>query len=248
MSPLNPPTWETVPRALRRAANDLLTGRMLGLLFLPMGIALLVWGLLAWLYGAAWQHGVVDILAATPLQAFLQWVGGEWLLPYTAILLIILLWLPAVYVTALLVTSLALMPVIVGLIGGRDYPHLDRRQGGTVLGSIVNGVYAMSVYLLAWVVTLPLWLIGPLGILMSLWLNTWLNQRLFLYDALSEHADADELRALRHEGGWPLYALSGILSLLHLVPFLGLLAPVYMGLAFGHYALDRLKTARGDPA
>jgi len=248
MSPLNPPTWETVARALRRAAGDLFAGRMLGLLFLPMGLALLVWGLLAWFYGGAWQSDAMDMLAATPLQPFLQWVSGEWLLPYTAIFLLILLWLPAVYATALLITSLALMPVIIGHIGERDYPLLDLRRGGTVLGSIVNGIFAMSVYLIAWIVTLPLWLFGPLGLLMSLWLNTWLNQRLFLYDALSEHADAAELRALRREGGWPLYALSGILSLLHLVPFVGLLAPVYMGLAFGHYALDRLKTVRGGAA
>ncbi len=246
MTVLTTPTWETVPRALQRAGRDLFTGRMLALLFLPMGVSLLFWGVLAWLFGAGWKLALVDVLAATPLQSLAQWTGAQWLLPYAALFFVVLLWLPVVYVSAMLITSLALMPVIVGHIAARDHPLLERRRGGTVAGSVANGVWAMALYLCAWVLSLPLWLFGPLGFLASLWLNTWLNKRLFIYDALSEHADAAELSDLRHEGGSPLYALSGILSLLHLVPVVGLLAPTYMGLAFGHYALDRLNTRRGS--
>jgi hypothetical protein len=236
---------EMILRALRRAGRDLFTGRMIVLLFLPMGLSLLLWGGLAWFFGSAWQASLVQFLTNTPLQSLARWTGAEWLLPYAAILLLILLWLPAVYVSALMVTSLALMPVIIRHIESRDYALLERRRGGTLAGSVVNGIWAILVYLLAWLLTLPLWLLGPMGLLMSLWLNTWLNQRLFLYDALSEHADASELRAVRKEGGWQLYALSGILSLLHLVPFVNLVAPVYMGLAFGHFALGRLMARRG---
>lgn len=236
---------DLILRILRRAGQDLFTGRMFALMLLPMGLSLLVWGALAWLFGATWKDGLVELLAATPLQSLAAWAGTDWLLPYAALFFLILLWLPLVYVSALLVTSLALMPVIVGQVAGRDYPSLERRHGGSVVGSLGNGVYALTVYLVGWLLSLPLWLFGPLGALASLWLNTWLNQRLFLYDALAEHADAAELRALRREGGWPLYALSGILSLLHLIPFLGLIAPLYMGLAFGHYALERLNSTRG---
>lgn len=236
---------ELILRVLRRAGQDLFTGRIFALVLLPMGLALLVWGALFWFFGAAWKDALVELLAATPLQALAEWAGTDWLLPYAALFLLILLWLPAVYVTALLVTSLALMPVIVGQIAERDYASLERRRGGSIAGSLGNGVYALILYLVGWVLSLPLWLFGPLGALASLWLNTWLNQRLFLYDALAEHADASELRALRRQGGWQLYALSGILSLAHLIPFVGLVAPVYMGLAFGHYALERLAARRG---
>jgi hypothetical protein len=245
MTILPPPTWESIPRVLSLAGRDLFTRRLLGLVFLPMCVALLVWGGVAWLFGEGWRVAIADLLAATPLNALAVWTGAEWLLPYAALFILILLWLPAVYVSALLITSLALMPVIVGHVGARRFPHLERRAGGTVLGSLANGLYAMLIYIGAWVITLPLWLIGPFGFLMSLWLNTWLNQRLFLYDALAEHADRDELRGLRREGGGPILALSAILSLLHLVPIVGLLAPVYMGLAFGHYALERLDQSRG---
>ncbi len=239
---------EMIVRALQLAGRDLFTGRMLSLVLWPMGLALLFWGALAWGFGGAWKAVLVDLLAATPMRDLAIWAGAEWLLPYSAIFFLILLWLPAVYVTALLVTSLALMPSIVTFVAGRDYPALECRRGGTVVGSVTNGVWALLLYILAWILTLPLWLFAPVGFLVSLALNTWLNQRLFLYDALSEHANAGELRALRKEGGWQVYALSGLLSLLHLVPVLNLLAPVYMGLAFGHYALARVQAVRGSDA
>jgi CysZ protein len=239
---------EVILRALQRAGRDLFTGRMLALVLWPMGLALLFWGLLAWLFADAWKTAMMTALAATPLQDLAVWAGADWLLPYSAIFFLILLWLPAVYVSALLITSLALMPTIVGFVAGRDHARLERRHGGTVAGSLVNGIWALLLYILGWLLTLPLWLFGPVGLLASLWLNTWLNQRLFLYDALAEHADAGELHRLRREGGWPVYALSGLLSLLHLVPVLNLLAPVYMGLAFGHYALERVQMQRGGAA
>lgn len=236
---------DLILRSLQRAGRDLFTARMLALVLWPMGLALLFWGLLAWFFGDVWKALLVSFLAVTPLQSLALWTGADWLLPYAAIFFLILLWLPAVYVSALLITSLALMPVIIDFVASRDHAGLERRRGGTFAGSLGNGLWAMLLYLLAWVLSLPLWLFGPVGLLMSLWLNTWLNQRLFLYDALAEHADAAELRALRKAGGWPVYALSGVLSLLHLVPLLNLLAPAYMGLAFGHYALARLQAGRG---
>jgi hypothetical protein len=174
----------------------------------------------------------------------LQWAGAEWLLAYAAILLILLLWLPAVYVTALLITSLALMPIIVKDVAARTYPDLAQRRGGTLAGSVVNGLAATGLYAVAWLVLLPIWLFAPFGVLVSVVLNAWLNQRLFLYDALAEHADAAEMKRLRREDAGPLYLLSAFLGLLYFVPVLNLLAPVFMGLVFAHYGLVVLARLR----
>jgi hypothetical protein len=234
--------------ALQLAGRDLLTARVLALALWPMGLSLLFWTLLAWGFGAGWQAALASMLAATPLRDIAIWAGADWLLPYSALFCLILLWLPAVYVSALLITSLALMPVIIGAIAERDYAALERRRGGTLTGSMANGLYASLVYLGAWVLALPLWIFAPVGFLVSLWLNAWLNQRLFLYDALAEHADTKELRTLRQEGGWRVQVLAGLLGLLQLVPVLNLLMPVYMALAFGHYALGRLRIERAGLA
>lgn len=239
---------ENLLRTLRLAAQDLMTPRMLALVLWPMGLSLLLWGTLAWLFGATWKAEIAHVLAATPFQALVDWVGAEWLMAYAAIFILTLLWVPAMYVTALMITALFLMPFIVNFVAANHYPELVRERGGSVLGSVLNSVLAMFAYLLAWVVVLPLWLFAPFGIAVSILLNAWLNQRLFMYDALADHATAAELKDERHAGGGWLYALSSLLALLHFVPVVNFLAPVYMGLAFTHHGLAALAATRKEVA
>ncbi|MDD3529556.1 MAG: EI24 domain-containing protein [Gallionellaceae bacterium] len=234
--------------ALQRAGRDLLTPRMLTLSLWPMLLALLAWGLLAWLFGAELKDWLTAWLATTPFDDLAARVGAGWLAGYAALLILALVWLPAMYVTALMITSLALMPVIVAFVAARDYPALERRRGGGFVGSVANGLVALVLYLAAWLVLLPVWLFAPFGILVSVLLNAWLNQRLFMYDALAEHASAAELKAQRHAGGGRLFALSTLLGLIHLVPVLNLVAPVYMALAFSHHALAALAASRAEAA
>jgi hypothetical protein len=153
----------------------------------------------------------------------------DWLLGFAGFMLLALLLLPAIYLTALLITSLVFMPMLVGVVAQRITRRLQasarrqfRRQSG-------QWPVCVGVYLLLWLITLPFWLLGPFGVVISVLLNAWLNQRMFLYDALSEHASADELQQLRRDGGWPLYLLAALLGLLHYVPLLNFFAPVYMG-------------------
>lgn len=233
---------------LRRAAADLFLPRVLGVMFLPMLIALAVWGGLFWAFGEAWIAGLTQLVASTPWP---EWMGSTlaaWLVAFGTFFLLALLLLPAIYVTALLITSLVFMPLLVNVVAGNHFPALERRRGGGFVGSLANGVYALVVYLAVWLLTLPFWLLGPFGVAISVLLNAWLNQRLFLYDALADHADPRELAYLRGQGGWPLYLLAALLGLLHFVPLFNFLAPVYMGLAFTHYGLaklDELRNGRG---
>jgi CysZ protein len=235
---------DSILQSLQRAARDLLTARMLTLALWPMVLSLLVWGALAWWFGAAWKTEIDTLLAGTPLADLAGWLGAEWLTTYAALFLLVLLWLPAMYATAILITSVVLMPIIVEHVATAHYPELARRRGGSLTGSVVNGLFALVLYLLAWIVLLPVWLFAPFGVLVSLLLNAWLNQRLFMYDALSEHADAGELKRLRHAGGWHLFTLSGVLGLLHFVPLINFIAPVYMALAFTHHGLAALNQQR----
>ncbi|MFA5082043.1 MAG: EI24 domain-containing protein [Hydrogenophilaceae bacterium] len=235
---------ESILRSLQRAGQDLLAPRMLSLAFWPMVLSLLAWGGLAWLFGTTWKAEIAALLAATPLNDLALWLGAEWLTAYAAIFVLALLWLPAMYVTALLITSLALMPLIVNFVAERYYPELERQRGGGVIGSVFNGLVALVLYLLAWVVLLPVWLFAPFGIAVSILLNAWLNQKLFMYDALADHASATELKDNRHAGGWRLFSLSSLLGLLHFVPIVNFLAPVYMALAFTHHGLEALDRTR----
>lgn len=241
----NAPTMASVLLALQRAFSDLFTPRMFGLVFWPMAIALIFWGAMAYWFGGQWRDGIGLFLATTPAQALLQWSGAEWVLAYVSLIVVVLLWLPAVYLTTVLIAAVVLMPIIVGQVA-RQYPLLERHKGGTFFGSLANAALATGLYIIAWLFLLPFWLFAPLGLAISIALNAWLNQRLFLYDALAEHADRTELATLTRAEPGARYLLGALLGALHFVPLLNLLAPVFMGLAFSHFGLLGLARHRQE--
>ena len=233
---------------LRRAAADLMRPQVLSIMFLPMLLALLLWGGLFWAFGTVWVAGLEGVFDASSVAGWLGPTLAGWVVGMGVYMVLILLLLPAIYVTALFITSLIFMPILLSVVSRQHYPTLGRQYGGSFLGSLGNGLFALAIYLLVWLVTLPFWLLGPFGAGIAIILNAWLNQRLFLYDALAEHASSAELATLRAEGGWPLYGLAAFLGLLHLVPVINLFAPVYMGLAFTHYGLESLARLRRQEA
>jgi hypothetical protein len=72
----------------------------------------------------------------------------------------------------------------------------------------------------------------------------YFNQRVFRYDALADHGTTAEIAEIvrRHRG--ELFLLGVALALIGHVPVLGLFMPVYGGLAFIHYGLERLGELR----
>jgi uncharacterized protein involved in cysteine biosynthesis len=70
------------------------------------------------------------------------------------------------------------------------------------------------------------------------------NQRLLRYDALAEHADAEEMARIFRDRRSTLYLLGLLLALAAYVPLLGLFAPVLFALAFIHYLLGALNSTR----
>jgi CysZ protein len=231
---------------LRRAAGDLLSPRVLSVMLLPMLAALIVWIGIGWWFGAAWLAWLQGWLASAAMPTWLGLTPEGGVTAIAGGLLLALGFAVAIYLTALLITSLLLMPLLVGVVAQRHFPDLERRHGGSFSGAVGNGVAALAIYLPLALLTLPLWLLGPLGVVASLLLNAWLNRRLFVYDALAEHASVEELARLRRDGGWPVFLLAASLGLLYFVPLLNLFAPTYMGLAFTHYGLDRLARMRRE--
>jgi uncharacterized protein involved in cysteine biosynthesis len=227
------------------ALRDLREPRILALGLLPPLAAILVWAGLAWAFAGDWARLVADWIAGTP---WLIWVGDwglAWIFIWGSGIAAIALLLPVMLITAMLVTDLVAMPVIVPLVGDRYYPRLERRAGGTVAGSIWNAAKAVVLFALLWAVTLPLWLTGIGALVLPVLLSAHFNQRLFRYDALAEHASAEEFARILHTSRGDLFLIGILLSLLLTVPLVNLLVPVFSALAFTHYCLARLERVRG---
>lgn len=144
-----------------------------------------------------------------------------------------------------MITAIFIMPALINLVANRDYPELKREYGGSIAGSVINAILACGVFILIWVVTLPLWAVGA-GIIIPFAAAAFMNQQLFRYDALSEHASKQEIKTICAENRYSLWGLGLLTGLIQFIPVLNLLAPIYTALAFIHFGLDHLKILRAQ--
>lgn len=234
--------------AITRAAGNLFDRRIIALVFLPMLGSLLLWTVLAWVFWEAWTGGIRAAMATTTVAGWLQGWSAAWVIDYTAALGVLIAILPAMLVTALVITEIFAMPVIVGFVADRYHPGLRREAGGTAAGSLLNAVTGIAVFALLWIFTLPLWLTGIGAVLAPVLTSAYLSQRLFRYDALSAHASAEEFARFVRTSRGDLFLLGILLSLLLYVPVVNLLVPVLGGLAFTQFCLGRLAQERAGYA
>ena len=176
------------------------------------------------------------------------WIAGtDW--AFTVALLMFkiglaVLALPLVYVTAAFLVAAVALPLMLERVAASDYADLQRRGGGSQLGSVINALGAVLQFVVLLVLSLPLWLIPGAGLLISLVLTARLNQQAFRYDALMAHADKFELKTLPASQSGGLFGVGLFGAVLAHVPFINLFAPALAGLAFVHYLLSALRLAR----
>ncbi|MBL8502833.1 MAG: EI24 domain-containing protein [Rhodocyclaceae bacterium] len=235
-----------VLKAYLRALKSLLTPGILWHLLWPTVLAVAFWIAVAWMSWDSVGAGVERLFLEV---SWLNWILQRWEASALAGAIFVkvvlgLLLIPLIYGTAMFIVAVFALPLMLERVAAKDYPELERYNGGTLAGSIGNALVAVLVFLFGWIVTLPLWLIPGMGIVLPVLLAGYLNYRGYSYDALSAHAGADELDGVlaRERGG--LYLAGVVAGLLAFVPVLNLIAPAYAGLAFIHYGLEALRRAR----
>ncbi|MBZ0092755.1 MAG: EI24 domain-containing protein [Sulfuricellaceae bacterium] len=233
--------------ALFKALKSMLHPKILALVLWPVVLAVILWGGLAFFFWSDWVAGLQSLAAHAPVQDFLSRHDLGWVARAAASVLAFLLLVPIGVATALLIAAVVAMPYMVRFLADRDYPDLEMKRGGTVLGSIWNGIAAVLAFAALWLLTLPFWLFGPFAVAIPILLSAYLNQRLFRYDALADHASREEFRQVLERAGGKMYILGGLLGLIQFVPLLNLFLPIYIGLAYIHFCLAELRKLRGTP-
>ncbi len=216
--------------------------RMLWLMAWPMLVALIVWGTVAlalWVRTAAWLAGVITQYTASAAA----WVGIDiaGIALIAANIVLVLLFIPLVYLTALFILGIFGMNAMVDYVAARSFPQLERRHGGGAVGSALNAAGAFLGMLGLFLVSIPLWVVPPLWPVIPVLVLAWVNQRLLRYDAVAEHADRAEMKALFRERRGALYVLGLVMAIGAFVPLAGFLVPVAFGLGYIHYLLGALQ-------
>lgn len=226
-------------QALSRSLLGLFHPKILLLMFVPPILALVFWGAVAFF---AWPNLIATaawMISWAP--EFVQSATGA-----IAVILAIGMVLPLAIVSVLVFTSVIAMPIIVPHVSNKYFPELAKNNTGAFSASLKNAIWTSAKYLVMWFLTMPLWFVPGLNIAVPLILNGYLNYKLFIYDALGNHASPLEIREVIQSKRAEFYVLGIITAVLVIVPVVFLIAPFYSGLAFTHMGLSELKDYRNE--
>jgi hypothetical protein len=198
-----------------RALAYCLMPRVMLLSLLPLVMLLAVTMSLGYFYWQPTQDWVRDMLASWQmLQSMMDWLqarGAGGLQSVMVQLVIIFAITPALVIASLLAVSLMMSPALVHLVVERRFQHLSRKQGGTMVSSLVWTLGSTLAAMLAMMISLPLWVVPPLMFVVPPLIWGWLSYRVMVYDALLAHASREERLTIgRRHRGWLL--LMGVLT------------------------------------
>lgn len=254
-----------------RALLSQLHGKMLLLSALPFLLSLLLWGLLLW-WGL---QPLIDSLQALFAEhdlfrtssALLGSVGLGMLKTVIVPLIAMFMLLPLMILTALIFMGLFAMPAIGRHVGGRHFPQLEKKHGGSLAGSVGTALATFLLFIVVWVVMLPLYAFPPAALVGQALLWGWLTYRVMAYDAMADYASVDERQAIMRSrrtqllligvvsgaaGAVPgMLWMGGVMSVVFF-PFLAAFAIwlyvlifIFTGLWFQYYCLEALSALRG---
>ncbi len=230
-------------KSIASAFRDLVRFNIAWIIIWPVLAATLFWSAIGYFFGDSFTELIYQAFGETGVGEWLKSVEPAWIATSIQSLIHIIVFIPLVIMTTLIITTIFIMPALIKLVAKRNYPELKRENGGSISGSIVNAVLATGVFILIWVVSLPLWTFG-VGVFIPFIAAAFMNQQLFRYDALSEHANKREIKEICASNRYSLWGLGLLTGMLQFVPVLNLLAPIFTALAFIHFGLDQLQLLR----
>ena len=221
---------------------------MLGAILMPFGVMVLsfvlfllvAWGPLdTWFLESAHKWSwFSNITALWGMATVSDWLSG--FIAFIALLAISV-------VIGLSVAAVAVTPIAVNLLGKTDYQDLEKRGKFIDSRSIFNAVKVGTIFVIGWILTLPLWLIPFASIILSVFWSAYAFSQISKVDAITEHASPAERAYILDKNKKGFWIIGLVCGSLCLIPFMGLVMPVYAILACTHYGLSLLRELRNRP-
>ncbi len=257
-----------------RAVAYCIRPRVIALSFLPLVLMVaLTLGLGYWYWESAldWVRSALEsTTVVATVSAWLQSVGFGNLKMVLAPLIVIFTVTPFIVLLSLLTVAFLMTPALTLLVAERRFPQLERKRGGSLVLGVLRALGLTLLSLLAMLLSSPLWLVPPLILILPPLIWGWLTYRVMAFDALAEHASAQERREIfqRHRGWllamgvlcgfmgaapsliWASGALlaAAFVILVPLAIWIYTLVFAFSSLWFAHYCLAALQALRTEAA
>lgn len=236
---------------LFHALVDSFRPKMLMLTLASVAVASVFWLVLIWfsidplMNAAMWVLSYLGLdfsaEAVSTDAAFLGWL--KFILVPLAVFG--LLW-PLVATSAVLLAGLYVTPPVVNYLTDKEFQGIDKKgDSGTVMSLWVT-LKAVVIFLIAWIVTLPLWLIPGMAFVLPVLLTAYLLMAVMRFDSLAGHATKLEIKEIRKRDSTSAWLIGLVCAFLSFIPPILLIMPVMSALAFTRHYMAALVQVRND--
>lgn len=231
--------------ALGKALVSQLHPKMLMSVLMPLGVTVLsfillllvAWGPLdTWFIDSANKWGwFASITALWGMSTVSGWLSA--FIAFIALLAVSI-------VVGLSVAAIAVTPIAVSLLGKTQYQDLEKRGKFIDSRSLFNAIKVGVIFVVGWLITLPLWLLPFASIILSVFWTAYAFSQIAKVDAITEHASPAERAFILKKYSKGFWVIGLVCGALCLIPFMGFVMPVYAILACTHYGLSALRELR----
>jgi len=239
-----------VSQAFWRALRSQMHPRMIFALFLPFIVMMVLIIVLLWLGWTPLTEWLGQTLSESSVPGAVDPVIGTtaflalkaWLIPVVAAFIL----LPLAGIGGLVVAAVWVMPLVLSHVGRRNYPDVDARGRHATAISVWNAIWVTVLFVAGWLITMPLWLFPPLGLVVSLLLWTFAFNRMMRVDAVVDHASPQERQILWRDRSAGFWMMGLVCALINLIPPAWVFLPVFAGLVYAHFSFEALRQLRHD--
>ena len=227
---------------LFNALVDSFRPKMLMLTLVSVAIASVFWIVIIWLSvdplvnAATWALGYLGFdFSADAVATDAAFMG--WLKVILVPLAVFgLLW-PIVATSAVLLAGLYVTPPVVNYLTEREFQGIEKRGDSGMVMSLWVTLKAVVIFLIAWIVTLPLWLIPGMAFVLPILLR---------FDSLAGHATKLEMKEIKKCDSTSAWLIGLVCAFLSFIPPILLIMPVMSALAFTRHYMGALVQVRNN--
>ncbi|WP_334119450.1 EI24 domain-containing protein [Limnobacter sp.] len=156
-----------------------------------------------------------------------------------------LLW-PIVATSAVLLAGLYVTPPVVNYLTDKEFQGIEKKGDSGMVMSLWVTLKAVVIFLVAWIVTLPLWLIPGMAFVLPVLLTAYLLMVVMRFDSLAGHATKLEIKEIRKRDSTSAWLIGLVCAFLSFIPPILLIMPVMSALAFTRHYMGTLVQVRED--
>lgn len=219
-----------------KSIKDFFDIKILLVSLLPITGAAVLWAVVFYVFSSQIDSALGSLLGTVPfldndwVRSSIELVGGVF-----------------IYYQLLIVTAVMIVGIIadwvVDRVNTKSY-YLEKRGFGSLFGSILISLKSNVLFMVLFVLFLPLMFVPLVNVFVNLILWVILIKTPLFYDSLAMYATREEYRILKKSNRWSTFTIALASASLFLIPVVGVFIYVLQLLFFTNYNLQRLAKIR----